>query len=698
MPRAPTVERSACRAPTSSSSAPASWGTPWSGTWPTWAGGTSCRSTRARSPTRAGRPATPRTSSSPSTTTRRWPSSRWTASASTSRWALNVACGGVEIAREPQRLEEFRRRVTSAKAWGIDAWLVSPKEVLELVPVRGRVDHPRRLLHPERLRGGLAAGRHAVPGAGTGEGRAGQLRQRRGAGPRDGHRPDHGRRHRPGSDRDGARRDRLRRVEPSHRRDGRRPHPAHAGRAPDDRRRPDPRSSRRPATRSATRSCATWTCSCTSARPPARWRSARTPTGRSSTGRTTSPPSRQSRLSPTELPFTAEDFDQQLEDALELMPDLLATAEIKYAINGLLSLTPDGFPLLGETPEVRNLWSAAAVWIKEGPGAGRLLAEWMTHGVPEIDPHQSDIARFYPYARNDHHVRARCAEHFNKTYGIVHPREQWASERNLRCAPYHARTEALGAVYFQAGGLGASALVHLQRAAGRALRRRGPSGRVGRPLVVAHQQRRAPGHAGAGRDGRPRAVRRVRRQRARGARLPADAWPSTTATWRSGDPCTRRCSTTTAASAPTSRSCASARRASGWSPAPSTAHATSTGSASTCPLDGSVTFDRPDLGAVHDRRLGSTGPGSGRSSVTDADLSDAALPLRHDAGGAVRLAPGAPLPDLLRGRAGLGDLRPDGERAAGLGRAVGGGPGPRRRRRRRRRLRHDAAAWRRATG
>src|SRR5512133_2185747 len=47
---------------------------------------------------------------------------------------LNVTCGGVEVAREPQRLEEFRRRMTSAKAWGIDAWLVSPKEVLELVP------------------------------------------------------------------------------------------------------------------------------------------------------------------------------------------------------------------------------------------------------------------------------------------------------------------------------------------------------------------------------------------------------------------------------------------------------------------------------------------------------------------------------------------------------------------------------------
>ncbi len=164
------------------------------------------------------------------------------------------------------------------------------------------------------------------------------------------------------------------------------------------------------------------------------------------------PSNKEARLSPTEMPFTAEDFDPQLEDALELMPEILSTAEIKYAINGLLSLTPDGFPLIGPMIEVKNLWSCAAIWIKEGPGAGRMLAEWMTHGTPEIDPHHSDISRFYKYARNDFHVRARCSEHFQKTYGIVHPREQWASERNIRKAPYHHRTEALGAVYFQAGG------------------------------------------------------------------------------------------------------------------------------------------------------------------------------------------------------------------------------------------------------
>ena len=64
----------------------------------------------------------------------------------------------------------------------------------------------------------------------------------------------------------------------------------------------------------------------------------------------------QAKLSPTEMPFTSDDFDPQLEQAFELMPDLLGAegAEIRYAINGLLSLTPDGAPILGETPEVEG--------------------------------------------------------------------------------------------------------------------------------------------------------------------------------------------------------------------------------------------------------------------------------------------------------------------------------------------------------
>src|SRR4051795_12663303 len=144
----------------------------------------------------------------------------------------------------------------------------------------------------------------------------------------------------------------------------------------------------------------------------------------------------QAKLSPTEMPFTEDDFDPQLEQALELMPELLGAehAEIRYAINGLLSLTPDGAPVLGESPEVKGVWSAAAVWIKEGPGVGRAVAEWMTHGLPEIDLGHSDIARFYPHQRTREHIRARTSESFNKTYGIVHPGEQWESDRGSRLA------------------------------------------------------------------------------------------------------------------------------------------------------------------------------------------------------------------------------------------------------------------------
>jgi glycine/D-amino acid oxidase-like deaminating enzyme len=95
-----------------------------------------------------------------------------------------------------------------------------------------------------------------------------------------------------------------------------------------------------------------------------------------------------------------------MEQALELM-EMLGDAEIRYAINGLLSLTPDANPVLGETPEVRNLWSAAAVWIKEGPGIAQLVAEWMTYGYPHMcDPHGSDISRFYPHEKTEWHINA----------------------------------------------------------------------------------------------------------------------------------------------------------------------------------------------------------------------------------------------------------------------------------------------------
>ena len=162
------------------------------------------------------------------------------------------------------------------------------------------------------------------------------------------------------------------------------------------------------------------------------------------------PSNEEAALSPTELPLSQDDFDPQMEQAIELM-EMLGDAEIKYAIDGLLSLTPDAMPVLGETVEVENLWSAAAVWVKEGPGIAQLIAEWMTYGYPHItDPHGSDIARLYSEERDYDHICERASEHFNKTYGIVHPSEQWESNRGQAKSPFYSREEELGAVFFEA--------------------------------------------------------------------------------------------------------------------------------------------------------------------------------------------------------------------------------------------------------
>ena len=163
----------------------------------------------------------------------------------------------------------------------------------------------------------------------------------------------------------------------------------------------------------------------------------------------TIPSNEEAVLSPTELPFTADDFDPQLAKSLELMPDLLGdeNAGIRYAINGLISMTPDGHPLLGETPEVKGLWVAAASWIKEGPGCGRAVAELMSGRVPTVDVHEAAVARFYPSSRTAGFARARAAESFNKMYGIVHPAEQYESLRPLRTSPLYERTRELGAVF-----------------------------------------------------------------------------------------------------------------------------------------------------------------------------------------------------------------------------------------------------------
>ena len=259
-------------------------------------------------------------------------------------------------------------------------------------------------------------------------------------------------------------------------------------------------------------------------------------------------------LSPTELPFTQEDFEQQMEHALELMPEILGdeSVGIKYAINGLLSLTPDGLPLLGETPEVKGLWSAAAVWVKEGPGVGKAVAEWMTHGEsgdrPAVVRHRALLrrpadagARQGPRRRGvQQDVRDRPP---GRAVGVEPQRAPLAVLR----ARARARRRLLRGGGAGSGRTGTSRTRRCSRSSASAAAR----GRVGVALVVADHQRRAPRDARARRDVRPDRVLRLRRHRPGRARRACSGRDAADGRRRTGGSSTRRCSRRAAASSPT---------------------------------------------------------------------------------------------------------------------------------------------------
>ena len=389
---------------------------------------------------------------------------------------VNTECGGIEVARTEERMEELRRRMASAKSWGIDsARLVTPAEIKELVP----------FIDESILLGGFYCPTVSV----VDSLRAGTIMRERGIDSgglqvfantevtRHGRRAraDQARAHLARRDRGRDRRDRLRRLEPAARRSmaG-----AHIPLTPAVHQMidvgPVPRFER---------------SSSAIEFPIVRDMDMFMYERQDGVGLEIGsyahrsilhdpeeiPSIEEAALSPTEFPFTQADFDPQFEHALELMPEIVGDESVgqKYAINGLISLTPDGMPILGETPEVKGLWSAAAVWVKEGPGVGKSVAEWMVHGESHIDLHSSDISRFHDHQKTRAHVKARTFEAFPKTYGIVHPAEQWASERGIRLSPMHPAGAGPRRRLLRGGRLGAAAVVRGERAARRALRRRG---------------------------------------------------------------------------------------------------------------------------------------------------------------------------------------------------------------------------------
>src|SRR5699024_6387159 len=151
--------------------------------------------------------------------------------------------------------------------------------------------------------------------------------------------------------------------------------------------------------------------------------------------------------------FTEQILDG-FERVVETMPILgeLGLDE-KESFNGLMSITVDGGSLVGEAPDTRGLWMCEAIWVKDGPGMGKVLADWMTQGEPAYDPFGIDINRFYAVQKTDRYIYARSGETSCKIYNPpVHTREPYANGRNVRRSPFWSREVELGAYFMEAGG------------------------------------------------------------------------------------------------------------------------------------------------------------------------------------------------------------------------------------------------------
>lgn len=142
-------------------------------------------------------------------------------------------------------------------------------------------------------------------------------------------------------------------------------------------------------------------------------------------------------------------FEPIMELALGRVP-ALQTAGIKQFINGPESFTPDGNFILGEAPEVKNLFVGAgfnAFGIASGGGAGMALAEWVAKGEPPYDLWPVDIRRFGRNHQSTPWVRTRTLEAYAKHYTMAWPGEEYASGRPLRRSPLYERLQAKGAVF-----------------------------------------------------------------------------------------------------------------------------------------------------------------------------------------------------------------------------------------------------------
>ncbi len=155
-----------------------------------------------------------------------------------------------------------------------------------------------------------------------------------------------------------------------------------------------------------------------------------------------------------ELPPDWDRMAPYLERAMSRVP-VSARAGIKKFFCGPESFTPDLLPIVGEAPELRNYFVAAgmnSIGILTGGGIGRVIAQWIADGRPDVDVTAMNIDRLHRYQANPEYRATRTVESLGLVYETHYPGRSMRTARGAMVSPVHHRLEAQRAYFRDVSG------------------------------------------------------------------------------------------------------------------------------------------------------------------------------------------------------------------------------------------------------
>ncbi len=144
-------------------------------------------------------------------------------------------------------------------------------------------------------------------------------------------------------------------------------------------------------------------------------------------------------------PDDLERLEFYIEDAMARVP-LLGEGGVERNINGPIPYAPDGLPMIGPMPGVKNAFEGHSFTfgIAQGGGAGKVLSEWIMHGETEMDMWSVDPRRYTDYADHDY-CHAKALETYGHEYAMHFPHHEWPAGRDKKLSPLHSRLLDAGA-------------------------------------------------------------------------------------------------------------------------------------------------------------------------------------------------------------------------------------------------------------